>query len=98
MTGTPKRRTDRLTQEQRAQVRATVAAWAPLTEAQRVQVATLLVGSTLPEALADAGRRYRRSHGDRTSLSAPTAENRLWPGIMALCPRQDSKLSGRLVV
>jgi mono/diheme cytochrome c family protein len=36
-----KRRTDRLTPEQRAQVRARVATWPPLTEVQRAQVAAL---------------------------------------------------------
>ena len=41
MTETPKRRTDRLTPEQRAEVRAAVAGWPPITEAQRVQVAAL---------------------------------------------------------
>jgi len=41
MTETPKRRTDRLTPEQRAQVRATVATWPPLTEAQREAVRVL---------------------------------------------------------
>jgi hypothetical protein len=37
-------RTDRLTPEQRAHVRAAVATWAPLTEAERAQVATLFAG------------------------------------------------------
>jgi mono/diheme cytochrome c family protein len=41
MTETPKRRTDRLTPEQRAEVSATVAAWPPLSEGQRAQVAAL---------------------------------------------------------
>jgi hypothetical protein len=34
-------RTDRLTPEQRAHVRAAVAGWPPLTEEQRAKVATL---------------------------------------------------------
>jgi hypothetical protein len=41
MTETPKRRTDRLTLEQRADIKARVATWPKLTEAQRAQVAVL---------------------------------------------------------
>lgn len=39
MTETPKRRTERMTPEQRAEIRAVIAAWPPLTEVQRAQVA-----------------------------------------------------------
>jgi hypothetical protein len=38
------RRTDLLTPEQRAEIRARVATWPPLTEAQREAVATLFAG------------------------------------------------------
>jgi hypothetical protein len=41
MTETPKRRTDRLTPEQRADIKARAATWPPLTEAQRAQFAIL---------------------------------------------------------
>jgi hypothetical protein len=41
MTETPKRRTERLTPEQRAEIRAAVAKWPPLSQEQRAKVATL---------------------------------------------------------
>jgi hypothetical protein len=44
----PRRRTDRLRPEQRAQIRAAVAAWPPLTEAQRAKVATLFASYPIP--------------------------------------------------
>ena len=44
MTDTPKRSTDRLTPEQRAEIRAAVATWPPLTEARPAKVATLFAG------------------------------------------------------
>lgn len=56
MPQTPQRRTDRLTPEQRAQVRATVATWPKLSEAKREKIRTLfapygdrLTGDQLPE-------------------------------------------------
>jgi hypothetical protein len=48
MTETPKRRTDRLTPEQRAEIKARVAPWPPPTEAQRAKVAILFAGYFSP--------------------------------------------------
>jgi hypothetical protein len=41
MTETPKRRTHRLTPEQRAEIKARVATWPPLTEEKRAKLAIL---------------------------------------------------------
>ncbi|HME76054.1 MAG: hypothetical protein WCD33_06675 [Mycobacterium sp.] len=49
MTETPKRRTDRLTPEQRAQVRAAVATWPPLTPEQKAKLAILFDREPPPE-------------------------------------------------
>lgn len=49
MTETPKRRTDRLTPEQRAQVRAVVATWPPLTPEQKAKLAILFDREPPPE-------------------------------------------------
>jgi hypothetical protein len=49
MTETPKRRTDRMTPEQRAEVRAAVAAWPPLSAAKKAKLAILFDREPPPE-------------------------------------------------